>query len=196
MKLFLATKNEHKIIEFKRILEPMGFTLISERDLDKPLCEVEENGDTFEENAFIKAESAMNVTGFPSIADDSGLCVDFLNGAPGVFSARLAGEPVDNARNNEKLLALLEGQPFENRKAKFVCCIACVFPDGKRFSVFGECKGYIAEELSGNNGFGYDPLFVTEIGCFCEISDELKDSVSHRGKALELFSKEINKFIK
>ncbi len=195
MKFFLATKNEHKIVEFKRILEPLGFGLISEKDLQQPLSEAEENGATFEENAFIKAESAMKEIGLPSIADDSGLCVDFLNGAPGVYSARFAGEPVDNVRNNEKLLDLLKGQPIENRTAKFVCCIACVFPDGRKFSVYGECRGYIAEHLSGNNGFGYDPLFVTDIGCFGEISDELKDSVSHRGIALDEFSKKIKKFM-
>ena len=164
--------------------------------METPLREVDENGVTFEENAFIKASSAVGETGLPSIADDSGLCVDYLDGAPGIYSARFAGEPVDNQRNNEKLLKLLNGVETEERTAKFVCCIACVFPDGRRFSVAGECYGYIAKEMCGNNGFGYDCLFVSEVGCFGEISDAEKDSVSHRGKALEKFAEVIGNYMK
>ncbi len=195
MKFFLATKNQHKVSEFKRILQPMGFDVISEADLNQPLADVDENGSTFEENAFIKATAAMKETNLPSIADDSGLCVDFLKGAPGIYSARFAGEPVNNERNNEKLLSLLDGLPLEKRTAKFVCSIACVFPDGRKLSVFGECKGYIAKSRSGKNGFGYDPLFISEIGCFGDLSDEQKDSVSHRGRALRKFASEIKKIV-
>lgn len=196
MKFFLATKNKHKILEFTRILNSYGIEIISELDLEKPLDEVEENGSTFEENAFIKAEAAMTATDLPAIADDSGLCVDFLDGEPGIYSARFAGEPVDNDKNNEKLLDLLKGVPKEERTAKFVCSIACVFPDGRKLLATGECHGYIAEEKSGENGFGYDPLFVSEIGCFGVLSDEQKDSVSHRGRALEDFTNKIIEFMK
>ena len=189
MKLFIATKNQHKVAEFKRILEPIGIEIICESDLDFPLEDVEENGLTFEENAFIKAEVAMKATGLPSVADDSGLCVDYLGGAPGIYSARYAGEPTDNDKNNKKLLDALKGVKEEERTAKFVCSIACVFPDGKKLSAYGECKGRIAEKPDGKNGFGYDPLFISEIGNFGELSDAEKDSVSHRGNALRAFYK-------
>ena len=196
MKFFLATKNKHKVFEFTRILSRYNIEIISEADLEKPLEETVEDGETFEDNSFIKANAAMLATGLPSIADDSGLCVDYLDGAPGIYSARFAGEPVDNDRNNEKLLKELAGIPKEKRTAKFVSVIACVFPDGRRFFARGECHGYIAEEKSGSNGFGYDPLFISEIGCFGDISDEQKDSVSHRGRALADFSNKIIEFMK
>jgi XTP/dITP diphosphohydrolase len=196
MKFFLATKNNHKIIEFSRMLNSCGIELISEKDLDTPLEEVDENGADFAENAFIKANAAMQVVGIPSIADDSGLCVDYLDGAPGIYSARFAGEPVDNDKNNEKLLSLLEGVPEEKRTAKFVSSIVCVFPDGRTVTAEGECAGYIATEKSGSNGFGYDPLFISEIGCFGELTDAEKDSVSHRGNALKEFTKKITEVMK
>ncbi|MEE0928662.1 MAG: RdgB/HAM1 family non-canonical purine NTP pyrophosphatase [Acutalibacteraceae bacterium] len=196
MKFFLASKNKHKIAEFSRILSPLGVEIISEADLDTPIDDVEETGTTFEENAFIKAEAAVNALGLPSIADDSGLCVDYLNGEPGIYSARFAGEPVDNNKNNQKLLSLLNGVEHEKRTAKFVCCIACVFPDGRRLYVTGECHGHIATEKIGNNGFGYDPLFISEIGCFGTLNDAEKDSVSHRGRALTKFSEIIGEYMK
>lgn len=195
MKLFLASKNKHKIFEFKRILAPLGIELISEDQLESPLTEVDETGTTFEENAYLKASSALKETGLPSIADDSGLCVDFLNGEPGIYSARFAGEPVDNDKNNEKLLRLLKDVPKEGRSARFVCSIVCVFPSGDTITANGSCEGYIDFAPKGNNGFGYDPLFVSEIGSFGEISDAEKDSVSHRGKALEDFSKKITNYL-
>ncbi len=195
MKLFLASKNKHKINEFKRILSPLGIELVSEDELDAPLTEVAETGTTFEENAFLKAESAVRETGLPSIADDSGLCVDYLDGAPGIYSARFAGEPVDNDKNNEKLLSLLKNVPKDKRTAYFMCCIVCVFPDGKKIVANGKCEGYIADAPKGPNGFGYDPLFVSKVGCFGEISDAQKDSVSHRGVALEDFSIKIKKYL-
>ena len=195
MKLFLASKNKHKILEFKRILAPLGIELVSEDQLEKPLTEVDETGTTFEENAYLMAPAALKETGLPSIADDSGLCVDYLNGDPGIYSARFAGEPVDNDKNNEKLLNLLKGVPKEDRSARFVCSIVCVFSDGNKITAMGSCEGYIDFAPKGNNGFGYDPLFVSEIGSFGEISDAEKDSVSHRGRALEDFSKKITKFL-
>lgn len=195
MKFFLATKNKHKVEEFKRILSVLGVEIISESDLDKPLLDVEETGKTFEENAFLKAESAMNALGIPAIADDSGLCVDYLDGAPGIFSARFAGDNANDRANNDKLLGLLDGASIENRTAKFVCSIACVFPDGRSFSVSGDCKGYIALKPDGENGFGYDPLFVTELGCFGRLSGEQKDLISHRGNALKKFALKVKEYI-
>lgn len=195
MKIFIATKNLKKLEELRRILVPMGFNVLSERDLEKPLEEVEETGATFEENALLKASAGLQETGYISVADDSGLCVDYLDGAPGVYSARYSGEHGNDEMNNIKILKELEGVPKEKRGAKFVSAIACVFPDGRSFTVRGECQGYIAFEESGNGGFGYDPLFIGELGCFGELTPEQKDSVSHRGKSLRLFKEELKKYI-
>ena len=193
MKIFIATKNLKKLEELRRILVPMGFDVLSERDLEKPLEEVEETGATFEENALLKASAGLQETGYISVADDSGLCVDYLDGAPGVYSARYSGEHGNDEMNNIKILKELEGVPKEKRGAKFVSAIACVFPDGRSFTVRGECHGYIAFEESGNGGFGYDPLFIGELGCFGELTPEQKDSVSHRGKSLRLLKEELKK---
>ena len=193
MKYFIATKNQHKLLELERILKPLGIEVVSENDLDEPLKEVEETGKTFEENAILKAKAGFIATGLPSIADDSGLCVDYLDGAPGIYSARFAGEPTDNAKNNEKLLNLLDGVPAEKRTARFVSAVACVFSLDDYFTVRGECEGHIGFEPKGTKGFGYDPLFISEIGCFGELTDDEKDSVSHRGKSLD---KLYNKLLK
>lgn len=197
MVFFVATKNEGKKKELLRILSPLGIDVISEKDLDKPLGDVVEDGKTFEENALIKARYAAKETLLPSVADDSGLCVDALDGAPGIYTARYAGEPTDNAKNNAKLLSVLKDVPMEKRTARFVSAVACVFPDGREFTVRGECEGKIAFELKGDKGFGYDPLFISELGCFGEISDEQKDSISHRGRALlKLKEKLTNEYLK
>ena len=196
MKIFIATKNMKKLTELTRILEPMGFEVVCERDLEKPLNEVEETGTTFEENAILKATAGLRETGYISVADDSGLCVDYLDGAPGVYSARYSGEHGNDEMNNKKLLKELDGVPEEKRTAYYVAAIACVFPDGRQFTVRGECHGKIAFEESGNCGFGYDPLFIGEKGCFGHLSAEEKDSISHRGKALRLFKEELLKYIK
>lgn len=196
MKFFIASKNKHKIAEFVRILQPLNIEVISEADLDKPLTEVEENGNTFEENALLKAQGAMLETGLPSIADDSGLCVDYLDGAPGIYSARFAGEPTDNKKNNEKLLTLLKDVPKELRGAHFTSSIVCVFPNGDKITAEGKCNGYIATNYIGNNGFGYDPLFVSSLGSFGEISDAEKDSISHRGVALRIFADKLANYFK
>ncbi len=193
MKYFIATKNKHKLSELERILKPLGIEVVSENDLDEPLSDVEETGTTFEENAILKAKAGFLATGLPSIADDSGLCVDYLDGAPGIYSARFAGEPTDNVKNNEKLLKLLEGVPEEKRTARFVSAVACVFSLDDYFTVRGECEGRIGFEPKGTKGFGYDPLFISEIGCFGELTDAEKDSVSHRGKSLDkLYNKLLN----
>ncbi len=195
MKIFIATKNAKKLEELSRILVPMGIEVVSERDLDKPLNEVEETGTTFEENAILKAKAGLNETGYISVADDSGLCVDYLDGAPGIYSARYSGGHGNDAENNKKILRELEGVPMEKRTAYYVAAIACVFPDGRSFTVRGECHGHIAFEESGSCGFGYDPLFISEKGCIGHLSAEEKDSISHRGKALRLFKEELKKYL-
>ncbi len=193
MKVFIATKNKKKLVELERILTPFGFEVLSEKDLDSPLDEVEETGTNFRENAILKAKAGLKRTGLMTIADDSGICVDYLNGAPGIYSARYSGGNDDD--NNKKLLKELRGVPMEQRKAHYAAAIACVFPDGREFTVQGECHGYIGLEETGNSGFGYDPLFISEKGCFGLLSAEEKDSISHRGKALNLFKNELKKYI-
>lgn len=195
MKFFIATKNQKKLVELERILKPMGFEVVSVNDLETSFPDVEETGKTFEENALLKARFGCGFTGLPTVADDSGLCVDALDGAPGVYSARFSGEECDDERNNDKLLTLLKDVPYEKRDAHYVSVIACVFPDGRSFTVRGECDGKIAFERQGTNGFGYDPLFITEYGVFGEISAEQKDKVSHRGDSLRKFKEKIVKFI-
>ncbi len=195
MKVFIATKNHHKLTELERILVPMGFEVLSENDLDKPLPEVDETGTSYEENALLKAHSGLRVTGLITVADDSGLSVDYLDGAPGLYSARYSGMGASYASNNEKLLAALDGVPYEKRTATFVSAIACVFPDGREFTVRGECKGFVAEECHGDGGFGYDPLFICDAGCYAEMTPEEKDRVSHRGNALRAFKEELKKYI-
>lgn len=195
MEIFIATKNHNKLKELERILIPMGFEVKSENDLPEPLPEVDETGTTYEENALLKAYSGLKVTGLITVADDSGLSVDYLDGAPGLYSARYSGLGATYESNNEKLLAALKGVPTDKRAGVFVSAIACVFPDGREFTVRGECKGYVAEKCRGSGGFGYDPLFVCEAGCYAELSPEEKDRVSHRGNALRKFKEELKKYI-
>ena len=195
MKFFVATKNQHKMSEFKKIFENSGITVLCENDVEIKIDDVEETGTTFEENSLIKARAAVKATGMPCIADDSGLCVDALGGKPGVYSARYAGAHGDNAANNKKLLEELKNVPQNKRTAQFVCVIACVFPDGREFTVRGETNGVIATAPQGEQGFGYDPLFVSEVGCFGTILADVKNSVSHRGRAIEKFKTEITKYI-
>lgn len=194
-KFFLSTKNAHKLEEFKRIFEPMGIELISENELGEPLPEVEESGASFEENALLKARAGCEHTGLPTVADDTGLCVEALGGAPGVYSARYAGVHGDSRANNRKLLTELSGLPREKRGAYFECSVACAFPDGREFTVGGRCDGFIADSESGKNGFGYDTLFVSELGRFSELTGEQKDSVSHRGRALRALREKLESYI-
>ena len=195
MKIFIATKNQKKLAELKRILLPMGLEAVCEADLDNVLPEVEETGVTFEENALLKARSGVENTGLISVADDSGLCVDALDGAPGVFSARYC-ETGDDEDNNDKLLYELRDVPMEKRDAHYVSVIACVFPDGREFTVRGECHGKIGFERDGTGGFGYDPLFIGQDGIpFGQLTAEQKDAISHRGKSLLKFKEEIKKYI-
>ncbi len=193
---FIATKNQHKLSEFRKIFEGRDIKFICESDIGKNMDDPEENGTTFEENAIIKARAGMLFSGMPSVADDSGLCVDALSGAPGIYSARYAGKHGDDKANNNKLLKELEDIPFDKRTARFVCVIACVFPDGREFTVRGECEGHIGFSAEGEKGFGYDPLFISELGCFGSVPADVKNSISHRGQALKRFKAEIEDIIK
>lgn len=185
MKLVLATRNQGKVREMSELLGPQGIEIISLAEFPE-LGDVEEDGDTFRENAIKKASAVCEQTGLMALADDSGLEVDALDGAPGVHSARFAGEPKDDAANNRKLLDLLSGVPPEQRTARFRCVIAIAVPDGWAYTADGTCEGVIAEEPRGSGGFGYDPLFyLPEYGkTFAELDLETKNKISHRGRAL------------
>lgn len=193
MKIIIATHNKHKLAEMARILEPMGYEVVTDRDIGIELTDVEENGETFLDNARIKAEAGCRESGLPCIADDSGLCVDALNGEPGVFSARYSGEHGNDAANNEKLLFNLKDVPDEKRTARFVCSICVSFPDGSEITAEGVCEGKIGYEYRGNNGFGYDPLFMVGDKSFAEFTADEKDAVSHRGNALKKLQKLLTK---
>lgn len=188
MKVLAATNNGHKVREFTQILTPLGYELVTPKDLGINI-DPEENGTTFEENALIKAQAFVKEAGIPVIADDSGLETDFLNGGPGVYSARYA-EGSDADRVN-KLLDVMKDT--ENRGARFVSAVAMIFPDGRKICVRGECHGVIAKQPVGENGFGYDPVFFVESfgKTFSELSADEKNSISHRGRALAALEKEL-----
>ena len=195
MKFFLASKNAGKIREFGRIFSALGIDLISEKDLPEEMPEPCEDGETFTENALIKARAGVEFTKLPSVADDSGLCVDALGGKPGIYSARYAGPHGDDTANNAKLLKELDGVPAAERTAHYVCAIACVFPDGREFTVSDICEGHIDFCESGDGGFGYDPLFISPVGKFSEISADEKDAVSHRGRAIMKFEEKLKEYL-
>ncbi|MEG2769977.1 MAG: RdgB/HAM1 family non-canonical purine NTP pyrophosphatase, partial [Oscillospiraceae bacterium] len=183
MQFVAATNNKGKLKEIKRILEKMGHTVKSQGEMGITL-EPEENGTTFEANALIKAKAICEVCNLPTVADDSGIEVDFLHGEPGVLTARYAGVHGDDEANNDKLLLVLEGVLKENRTAKFVSTVCVYLPDGRHLTTRGECAGYIGFERRGNNGFGYDPIFnVPFYGdkSYAELTDDEKDVMSHRG---------------
>ncbi|SJZ90948.1 XTP/dITP diphosphatase [Garciella nitratireducens] len=188
--LIIASSNQHKIDEMKAILSSLEFQIESMKEAGVDI-EIEETGKTFEENALIKARAIADLTGKIVLADDSGLEVDALDNAPGVYSARYAGEHGNDRANNEKLLEELKDVPFENRKARFCCAIAMVFPEQREIVVRGECEGRIATKYIGNNGFGYDPLFIIpELGkTFAQLKQKEKNQISHRAKALEKLKK-------
>lgn len=193
--IVLATSNKNKVKEFREMLKDFNVELKSLSDFG-PIPEVIEDGETFEENAYKKAHQTARVLGLPAIADDSGLVVEALAGAPGVYSARYAGENATNQENCEKLLT--EIKEHKNRNAKFVCSLSIAVPSGPALSYEAECKGTILDEKRGESGFGYDPLFFfEEYGkTFAELSMEEKNKVSHRGKALEEFKSELPKVVK
>jgi XTP/dITP diphosphohydrolase len=177
--IILASNNKNKLREVKQILEPLGYTIISQSEAGVNI-EVEENGSSFEENAFLKAEAVYKLCKKPVIADDSGLEVDVLNKAPGIYSARYCeGTDSDRCR---KLLKNLEG--VQDRTARFVCTICFIDENGKAETVRGECEGTIGFEPKGENGFGYDPVFMRDNRSFAELSSEEKNKISHRANAL------------
>ncbi|MFA9466146.1 MAG: XTP/dITP diphosphatase [Velocimicrobium sp.] len=185
-KLIFATTNEGKMKEIRMILAELDYEIVSLNELNLDIT-IDENGTTFEENAIIKAKTIMQKTNELVIADDSGLEIDYLEKAPGVYSARYMGEHTSYEKKNQHILNLLKEVPKDKRTARFVSVIACAFPNGKICTTRGTMEGLIGYEVEGKNGFGYDPIFVVpEYGCTtAELSPQIKNTISHRGKALE-----------
>ncbi|MCG8688864.1 MAG: XTP/dITP diphosphatase [Desulfobacterales bacterium] len=192
--IVLATTNQGKTKEMKEILKGYPIEIKNLSDFG-PIPEVVEDGDTFDDNAYKKASFTAKVLGFPALADDSGLCVDALDGAPGVYSARYAGENATDADNVAKLLEALKDE--ENRKAAFQCVISIAVPTGAALTYEGSCEGVLTREPAGDNGFGYDPLFFFPQfnKTFAQLSMEEKAEVSHRGKALKEVTQEMDKIL-
>ena len=195
MKLILASNNASKLREMRELLSGLDVEVVSQREAGCEF-EVEETGETFEENAWLKAAAVTKATGCAAVADDSGLMVKALGGAPGVYSARFTGshEDTDEARNNF-LLEKLEGET--DRRAKFVSCVCCTFPNGDTIRTRGECRGSIAHAPKGENGFGYDPLFLTDDYpglTTAELTPEEKNAISHRGRAFRQFKEELKRY--
>jgi XTP/dITP diphosphohydrolase len=198
--LVIATRNRGKIGEFRQIMDDLG--ILDALDLrslsDYPAYpDVEETGETFTENALIKARAAARFTGLIAAADDSGIEVSALDGAPGVRSARFAGEGATDAQNNEKLLSLMAGVPEGGREARFVAVIALASPDGRETTVRGECRGVVMTAPRGAGGFGYDPVFFyPPLGkTYAEMTDSEKGSVSHRGRAIQALGRVLPEFL-
>ena len=210
MMICAATNNGGKLKELRRILAAMGHEVKSLRELGITL-DPEETGNTFADNAKLKALAFCAAAGLPTVADDSGLCVDALDGAPGVFSARYCGRHGDDEANNDKLLDAMQAVPAGQRGAKFVSAVCFILPDGRHLTCMGECPGSIAfERLCGDYGFGYDPLFIpadcgvgknekrpnTEGHSYAQLTPDEKDAISHRGNALAELEKELPDFLK
>lgn len=184
--IIAATQNKHKIKEIEAITKEFGMSIIARDEAGIPKVDIVEDGETFEENSYKKAYEIMKLCGKATIADDSGLVVDCLDGAPGVYSARFAGVDGDDKANNRKLVELIKDVPYEKRTARFVSVITMVFPDGETIVARGEVEGHMVLEEKGPNGFGYDPLFVP-VGydiTFGEIDPDIKNKISHRANAL------------
>lgn len=190
--IILASNNKDKVKEVKEILKGYDIISIKEAGID---VDIEENGTTFEENALIKARAIMKLTGQITMADDSGLEIDYLNKAPGVYSARFMGHDTSYDIKNKALIQKLEGVKGSDRSGRFVCAIAVCFPDGREIVKRGTMEGLIAEEIKGDNGFGYDPIvYLPEYGKTSgELAPEEKNKISHRGKALALIKEELDK---
>ena len=189
MKVVLASKNKHKLVEISKITERFGMELILQSELGVDI-DVEETGTTFEENSFLKAEAVMKATGLPALADDSGIAVDALNGEPGIYSARYGfDDTLDDWGRLELLLKNTEHVPDGQRQAQFVCVITMVTPEGQTIQARGEIHGELTREARGENGFGYDPIFYyPPMGMTtAEMPSEAKNEVSHRGNALKVF---------
>lgn len=190
--IILASNNKDKVKEVKEILKGYDIISMKEAGID---ADIEENGTTFEENALIKARAIMKLTGQITMADDSGLEIDYLNKAPGVYSARFMGHDTSYDIKNKALIQKLEGVKGSDRSGRFVCAIAVCFPDGREIVKRGTMEGLIAEEIKGDNGFGYDPIvYLPEYGRTSgELAPEEKNKISHRGKALALIKEELDK---
>ena len=187
MKVILASNNKHKLDEIKKILTPLGYDVVSQAEAGVDI-DVEETGTTFEENAALKAQAVYDLTGTAVISDDSGLEVDYLNGAPGVYSHRYAGENATDADRCAKLLSELNGVETAKRTARFVCVLCFIDDKGEKLVIRGTVEGIIGTEPKGENGFGYDPVFMYGDRSFAELSSEEKNTVSHRADALKKFS--------
>ena len=193
MKFILASGNKGKLREFREILEPMGIEIVSQKEAGHDI-DVAETGETFEENAWLKASAICAAAGLPAVADDSGLCVKALDWGPGVHSARFGGGKAwTDEQKYRYLLEKLDG--VTDREAKFVSCICCVFPDGTVLRARGECPGRILDGPVGSGGFGYDPVFSPDgyEGSFASLGEDVKNRISHRARALAAFAKELEK---
>ena len=188
MQLIIATNNQGKLREFGKLLEPFGFDVISMRQAGFT-DDIIEDGETFQENAHIKARAVFEATGLPTIADDSGLEIDFLNGAPGIYSARYAGEGATDKERCQKVLDEMHGVDRSLRDARFICSIYFIFSEDEEYNVNGTVEGYIGDEMVGENGFGYDPIFMLDDDeSMATISDDEKNKISHRARAFEQLS--------
>lgn len=195
MKFIIASKNQKKIDELSRILNSIGVEAVTEQELGITIPEVEETGVTFSENSYLKAKSACEASGLPAIADDSGLCVDALDGAPGIYSSRYSGENANAKSNNALLIKNLKNVPIENRKAHFTCSICVLFPNGDEIKCEEICKGVIGFNPLGEGGFGYDPYFYVDGKSFASLPKEEKDKISHRGKALRSLKQKLKEYL-
>ncbi|HLQ96679.1 MAG TPA: XTP/dITP diphosphatase [Pseudogracilibacillus sp.] len=186
--IIVATKNKGKAKEFQSLFEPYGITIKTLHDFSNEMPDIEETGSTFQENARLKAEGISKLLKKPVIADDSGLEVRALDGRPGVYSARFAGEPTDDSRNNDKLLRMLNDIPSAERQAQFTCVLALSIPDEDTIYAKGSCEGKIATGLTGEAGFGYDPLFIPNgyTETMAQLGNEEKNKISHRYHALKV----------
>ena len=196
MKFLIATHNIKKRDELSRILKPLGIDAVIASDIGMEITDAEETGTTFAENARIKAESGCRETGLPCIADDSGLCVDALDGRPGVYSARYAGgHDTPFSYKIATLLDELKDVPDEKRTARFISSVCCIFPDGRELCVEGKCEGKIGFEPVGDGGFGFDPVFYVGDRSFAQFTAEEKDAISHRGNSLRLLAEKLPDYL-
>ena len=194
MKFVIATKNKHKVIEFKRILEPLGIEAVSQEEAGIS-ADVIEDGNSFSENAEKKARTISCAGDCIAVADDSGICIDAFDGGPGIYSSRFLGEDTPYVEKNAIILDRLKDVKEKDRGARYVCAICCVFPNGDVITANGVFEGRIGYEAKGINGFGYDPIFYVGDKSISEISEEEKDKISHRGKALSEFVQKLNDYI-
>lgn len=192
-KFVIATNNPHKVVEFKRILEPMGIHCVSQKELGI-VCDAEENGTTFAENAYIKAKAVYDLCGLPSVADDSGICVDALGGEPGIFSARYGGEGLDDPGRMYLLLKNME--EHQERAAHFTSAICCVMGEDQVIEAEGYIFGQLTREPRGEHGFGYDPIFLPDgyEQTTAEMEGDEKNAISHRGNALRKFAEKLKEY--